>query len=571
MHFHALAADYDGTLAEHGSVGAETLDALRRLRAAGRRLLLVTGREVEDIRHACSDLALFDRIVAENGGVLYDPATGRERALAPAPPAAFVENLMERGVEPISVGRTIVATWSPHEKAVLSAIAALGLDLQITFNKGAVMVLPAGVTKATGLKAALDELELSPLNVVGVGDAENDHAFLRICGASAAVANAIPALSQACDLVLDGDHGAGVVELIDRIIERDACLLPPERLGLAVCTDRSGTDWHLRPQDSLLIAGGSGSGKSRFVTFLTERMVEKRQEFCLIDPEGDYEALDGAIKIGDEDWPPSIDETVQLMGRTDLSIVVSTMALGLSGRRRFFERLLPALLDLRARTGRPHWLIVDEAHHFLPRIDGAASVAMGRDLAGTVLATIDPRWLAHDVLQGIGSLLALGRGAAGAVASYASEAGLHAPVPRLCRPGEALLFSRAEPGICRPVQLGSPRQDHERHKGKYVLGDVGREHSFYFTDGNGRILGAARNLAEFVTLAGQSPDSVWDRHLHSGDFGAWFLDVIRDEELAQCAALLAEERADASSARRRIIEAIKERYVIPDRGPGRDK
>lgn len=567
MHFHALAADYDGTLAEHGATGTETLGALRRLRASGRRLVLVTGREVEDLRHAFPHLTLFDRIVAENGAVLYDPAMGRERALAPAPPAAFVQRLMEVGVEPISVGRGIVATWTPHEKAVLSAIAELGLDLQITFNKGAVMVLPAGVSKASGLKAALEELELSPLNVVGVGDAENDHAFLRICGASAAVANAIPALKHACDIVLECARGAGVVELIDRIVAEDARILPPERLGLPFCTDRSGAARHLGPQDSLLIAGGSGSGKSRFVTHLTERMVEKRQEFCLIDPEGDYETLEGAIKIGDEEWPPSIDETVRLLGRTDLSIVVSTMALDLPGRHRFFERLLPALLDLRARTGRPHWLIVDEAHHFLPRIDGAASAALGRDLAGTVLVTIEPSWLSADVLHGISTVISLGRGAAGAMASFTREAGLHPPPARRCRPDEALLLSRGSPKACRPVRLGSPRQNHERHKGKYALGDVGRERSFYFTDGNGRILGAARNLAEFVTLAGQSPDSVWDRHLHSGDFGAWFLEVIRDEELAQRAIELAEARADVGHARSRIIAAIRERYVIPDRQP----
>jgi hydroxymethylpyrimidine pyrophosphatase-like HAD family hydrolase len=138
MHFHALAADYDGTLAEHGAVGPGTLDALRRLREAGRRLILVTGREVEDLRHACPELSLFHRVVAENGGVLHDPSTGQERALAPAPPAAFVQRLMESGVEPISVGRTIVATWRPHEE-VLHAIAELGLELQITFNEGAVI------------------------------------------------------------------------------------------------------------------------------------------------------------------------------------------------------------------------------------------------------------------------------------------------------------------------------------------------------------------------------------------------------------------------------------------------
>jgi HAD superfamily hydrolase (TIGR01484 family) len=567
MHFHALAADYDGTLAKHGAVDAETLDGLKRLRASGRRLILVTGREMADLRHALPEVALFDRVVAENGGVLHDPATGRERVLAPAPPAAFVQRLMESGVEPISVGRTIVATWSPHEKEALAAIASLGLELQITFNKGAVMVLPAGVTKATGLKAALEELEMSPLNVVGIGDAENDHAFLRICGASAAVANAIPAVRRACDIALVGERGAGVVELIDRILEEDACLLPASRIGVHVCTARNGARTYLRPQVSLLIAGGSGSGKSRFVTHLTERMIERRQEFCLVDPEGDYDRLEGAIKIGDEAWPPSIDETVGLLGRTDLSIVVSTMALDLAGRRRFFDRLLPALLDLRARTGRPHWLIVDEAHHFLPRIDGKASAASGRDLAGTVLVTMEPGWLARDVLAGIDVLLALGRGASGAVAAFAREAGLAAPLGRRCRPDEALLLRRADPSACRPVRIGAPRQDHERHKGKYAVGNVGWERSFTFTDKNGRSLGVAANLAAFVSLAHEVPDTVWDRHLRAGDFAAWFLDVIRDEELAERAMLHAGEQPDAKHSRRRIIDAIRERYVIPDRQP----
>jgi HAD superfamily hydrolase (TIGR01484 family) len=567
MYFHALAADYDGTLAEHGTVGQGTVDALRRLRATGRRLVLVTGREMEDLRHAFPETALFDRIVAENGGVLHDPATGQERALAPAPPGSFVQRLMEVGVEPISVGRTIVATWSPHDKAVLGVMAELGLELQITFNKGAVMVLPTGVNKATGLKEALDELQLSPLNVVGVGDAENDHAFLRACGASAAVANALDSVKLASDVVLAADHGAGVVELIDRIIGEDSGLLPASRLGPELCIGRDGGEFHLGPHDSLLISGGSGCGKSRFVMLLTERMLEKGQEFCLIDPEGDYDSLEGAIKIGDEEWPPSIDETVRLLGRTDLSIVVSTLALDLAGRRRFFGRLLPALLDLRERTGRPHWLIVDEAHHFLPQIEGEASVALGRLFEGVVLVTIDPRWLEPEVLKQVDILLALGRGAPGIVRTFARATGLRAPSSRAGRPEEALLLLRGKTATPCPVRTGNPRQSHERHRGKYALGNVGRERSFHFTDRAGRSLGTACNLAEFVSLAQAVPDAVWDRHLHAGDFGAWFLDVIRDEELAQQATLFAAKSSNAGRTRSRIINLIHERYALLDPPP----
>jgi HAD superfamily hydrolase (TIGR01484 family) len=124
-------------------------------------------------------LDLFDRVVAKNGGLLYTPASEEERLIAPEPNSALIERLQARNVKPLSIGRSIIATWQPNEREVLDSIRDLGLELQITFNKGAVMILPPNVNKASGLKAALDDLTLSSLNVIGCGDAENDHAFLR--------------------------------------------------------------------------------------------------------------------------------------------------------------------------------------------------------------------------------------------------------------------------------------------------------------------------------------------------------------------------------------------------------
>src|SRR5207247_234345 len=138
-----------------------------------------------------------------------------ERPLADPPPARFVARLRERGVAPLTVGRSIVATREPNEATVLEVIRELGLELHVIFNKGAVMVLPSGVNKATGLAAALGELCLSAHNVVGVGDAENDHAFLAACECAAAVANALPALKEHADLVTRGRRGAGVAKLVD--------------------------------------------------------------------------------------------------------------------------------------------------------------------------------------------------------------------------------------------------------------------------------------------------------------------------------------------------------------------
>ncbi len=221
MHYLALATDYDGTIATDGAVDEPTLTALERLRGSARRLILVTGRELTDLQQVMPRLDLFDLVVAENGALLYDPTNHEEQALGDAPPAAFVERLRELEVAPLWVGRVIVATRQPHAGKVLKAIDELGLNLQITFNKSSVMVLPAGVTKASGLRGALAQLGLSPLNCIGVGDAENDLAFLDVCGLPVAVANALSSVKERAAFVTTGARGAGVAELIDQLLTTD--------------------------------------------------------------------------------------------------------------------------------------------------------------------------------------------------------------------------------------------------------------------------------------------------------------------------------------------------------------
>lgn len=221
MRFQVLATDYDGTLAFNGHVSQSTVAALKRLLDTGRRLVLVTGRELGELLGVFPEVGLFEWVVAENGALLYHPADGKCKLLCDAPPPVFAAELRKRGVHDFSIGQAIVATWRPHEIITLEVIRDLGLELQVIFNKEAVMVLPSGVNKATGLQAALKEMALSPHGVVGVGDAENDHAFLSLCAFSVAVANALPALKEHADLVTQGERGDGVSELIDQIIADD--------------------------------------------------------------------------------------------------------------------------------------------------------------------------------------------------------------------------------------------------------------------------------------------------------------------------------------------------------------
>src|SRR5262249_46592257 len=311
MRYLALACDYDGTLATDGRVDDATIAALKQFLASGRKLILVTGRELADLQRVFSHLDLFEWVVAENGALLYRPATREEKLLAGPPPEKFVAALRDHGVKPVSVGRAIVATLDRHEITVVRVIHELGLELQVIFNKDAVMVRPAGVHKATGLTAALEEMGLSPHNVVGVGDAENDHAFLSLCECSAAVANALPMVKETAGFVTRAGHGAGVRELIGEMLDDDLRrrdgLLARHHLLLG---KRDGDkEVALRPYaTNVLIAGPSGSGKSTAASAVMERLTAHKYQYCVIDPEGDYEGFDDTITLGNRQHGPAVEE-----------------------------------------------------------------------------------------------------------------------------------------------------------------------------------------------------------------------------------------------------------------------
>jgi hydroxymethylpyrimidine pyrophosphatase-like HAD family hydrolase len=222
MHCRALATDYDGTLAEDGKVGSSTLAAIRRFKRSGRKTILVTGRELDELMDVFPEVGVFDEVVAENGALLYTPGEKPlECPLCTPPPPEFVAELIRRGVGPISCGRVIVATWQPHEHVVLDVIKEQGLELEVIFNKGAVMVLPSGVNKATGLARALDRLGIRASETVGIGDGENDCSLLDACGYGVSVANAVTSLKERSDFVMVHERGAGVEELIDQILATD--------------------------------------------------------------------------------------------------------------------------------------------------------------------------------------------------------------------------------------------------------------------------------------------------------------------------------------------------------------
>jgi hydroxymethylpyrimidine pyrophosphatase-like HAD family hydrolase len=566
MYFLALATDYDGTLAHDGIVAPQTLAALRRFRAGGRRIILVTGREIAHLKAVMPDLSVFHHIVAENGALLYDPATGRERLLGPPPPAAFVDRLHALGVAPLSVGRCVVATWEPQEAKVLTAIREHGLEMQIIFNKGAVMVLPPGVSKASGLEAALGALGISAKNTMGVGDAENDHSFLAICGCAAAVANALQPLKDGVEIKLARDHGAGVVELIERIEGEDAQLAPLEKHGIAIGQDSAGRTVFLSPTAGhVLLVGPSGSGKSTLATSITEQMVAQGLSFCVMDPEGDYYELEHAVCVGSAASPPNIHDALTLAQEAQVNLVINSQALKLSERRQLFDRLIHETALLREASGRPHWLVLDEAHEVVPAISTQGRPDLPRNAPNTVFVTMYPESLDAEVLRATDTLLAFGDNPAQFLEGFAETTG-HALPADLPRPenGDLLMWhpKRAEPPFI--VHPRPPLQQHQRHIGKYATGDVGAWHSFYFRGSNGGINRAARNVYEFIEEADAIDDAAWLYHLRAGHYAAWFRDVIHDAALATEVQQIGQDAAiTARDSRRLIKRAIWRRYAAP--------
>jgi hydroxymethylpyrimidine pyrophosphatase-like HAD family hydrolase len=219
MKYLALATDYDGTLATDGIVDRQTLEALNRYQAAGGKLILVTGRVWADLQQAFPEVNQFDGVVAENGAVFVEPRTGKQHLLGKPFPSNFISVLQAKNVHPLHWGEIVVSTWQPHGEMVQQTIDEMGLDAQVILNKRSVMVLPKGVNKATGLEVALKTLNLSPQQVAGIGDAENDRDLIQYCGLGVAVENALPSLKAIADHTMTHARGEGVQELLAWIQE----------------------------------------------------------------------------------------------------------------------------------------------------------------------------------------------------------------------------------------------------------------------------------------------------------------------------------------------------------------
>jgi hydroxymethylpyrimidine pyrophosphatase-like HAD family hydrolase len=568
MRYLVLVTDYDGTLAMGGTVDESTLSALERLRMSGRRAILLTGRQLDDLVTVCPNLSVFDYVVAENGAVLYEPRTRQQTLLGNPPPASFLRRLRELTGNSIGTGRVIVDTRVPHHTAVLQAIQEMGLELQIIFNRDAVMVLPAGVNKASGMDHALRKLGLSPHEAIGIGDAQNDHSFLERCECAVAVANALPAIREFTAFTTAGEAGQGVAEVIDELIANDLSRMHG-RLEKNLVTIGIGSDGEavaVPPYGlNILIAGPSRSGKSTLTAGIVERLIERAYQVCMIDPEGDYGTVPQVLSLGSPRHAIPVNEALAVLEDPKLNLNLNLLGVALADRPQYFGHLFPSLQAMRTRTGRPHWIVLDEAHHMLPPEWGHVGNALPHRLGETVLVTVHPDHVAPLILSLVEVVVLVGESPETTLKAFTDVLGLafHWPDGLSYQRGHAVAwFPRSE----KPpfsMRIISSRVERIRHLRKYAEGDM-RDRSFHFRGPDDRLNLKAQNLVIFAQIAEGIDEETWLFHLYKGDYSTWFRDSVKDPYLADQTERI-EHRRDLQPAETRglIVSLIEGRYTLP--------
>ena len=572
MKFGVLALDYDGTISNGAGVHPEVRAAIGEARARGIAVLLVTGRVVPELRREIGDLRLFDAVVAENGGVLLLPDSGRLRVLGHPPPAEFLDALRDAGVS-FSLGLCVIEADADAAPAFLKALRRLQTPVVLVFNRDRLMALPQGVSKATGLHEALESLRLSGHNAIAIGDAENDHPLLEAVEIGAAVAWGSPALRAIADHVIVGQDPGAVATYIRQAYQQPH-LSPPRSTRRTLLLGRTADDQPLMLSvlgRNVLIAGDPRSGKSWVAGLLCEQLILHRYSVCVIDPEGDYRPLDslpGVIVIQAHETPLRLADLARLLSYPDFSVVVDLSRLRPDGKRDQVRSLLLLLRELRRRAGLPHRVVVDEAHYFLHDEDVAGLIDDER--AGYTLVTYRATALHSAVRASVGAVivtretdpletaaLAAAYGAPGDREAW-TETLAHLPLD------EAALLPSAEEaaGQLRRFRIAARLTHHVRHKSKYVDVPVPASQAFVFTRDGLPIGVRIRTLADFAQTVIDVEPEVLIEHLRRGDVSRWLNEVFGDRELAERARELENRvqlsgHADVADA---LVEIIEDRY-----------
>jgi hydroxymethylpyrimidine pyrophosphatase-like HAD family hydrolase len=565
MRYHALISDYDGTLTCNEKMSSQTLSALYSIKYSGRKLILATGRRLEEIQTCIPEYQLFDRIVAENGALIFAPDSAEICLLGEQPQSPFIEYLQQKGV-PLSIGKVIIGAWEPHQSLILEAIRLFGLEHQVIFNKGAVMILPPGINKASGIQHALASLNLSPHNTVVIGDAENDCAMFKAVECAVAVQNALPHVKDIADWTTREPSGQGVCELIDRLLDDDLASLDPllSRNFLPIGINADGDPFDISPSfTNVLLTGSSGCGKTTLCAAFLEALTAKSYQYCLIDPEGDYNDVSGALTVGDGNQAPSIDQALHLLAKPEENVVLCIVAIPLGERPNYFKKLMSELTALRHKTGHPHFIILDEAHHLIPKRSSFPFQDIFSEIDGFFAITTTPELLDNEVLKRVNIAMIMGHSPSPKLSYLSQQSCEQLKIQAdLLLENEQVLVWEKKTNQTQVLKTQKPRKLLMRHKKKYAMGEMG-QNSFYFKGPMGILNLKANNLMIFIQIAEGIDDDTWQYHRFRHDYSTWFRYAVKDRDLAAICETIENSGDSASDSKKMIFRNILDRYTLP--------
>jgi HAD superfamily hydrolase (TIGR01484 family) len=240
-----IIADVDGCLTTEKSIPWDLerfaqLARLTRAAAAGQSglapMTLCTGRPQPYAEVLMKLLDVRAPVICENGAVFYTladnhawlaPGVTQEKIVGLRAVRAFIEAealpsapgvVLQYGKEAqISVFSDRPERLEPIGKAVAAFVERRGGPaLDVNLSHFYLNISLAGVDKGAAIAHLLDRLEVTPQEVVGIGDTEGDIPLRRAVGFFACPSNARPAVKEMADYVSPYPTLEGVLDILGR-------------------------------------------------------------------------------------------------------------------------------------------------------------------------------------------------------------------------------------------------------------------------------------------------------------------------------------------------------------------